>query len=145
MSALRPALVSWRGLEAMARAQSGHRERDDAVLVLQTAMAQWTADLDAATAFGTLPAMDWDGRVLRLTRRSSDGTGLPAAAVVAWTLRPTAEGLRWMRWQSPPLVTQDQWQQAWQLARNSIEGSFADASAKRSWLDKVDAHFASFA
>ncbi len=36
-------------------------------------------------------------------------------------------------------------QQAWQLARNSFEGSFADASAKRGWLEKVDAHFASFA
>ena len=36
-------------------------------------------------------------------------------------------------------------QQAWQLARNSFEGSFADAQAKRGWLDKVDAHFASFA
>ncbi|RYF32272.1 MAG: adenosine deaminase [Comamonadaceae bacterium] len=35
-------------------------------------------------------------------------------------------------------------QQAWQLARNSFEGSFADASAKRGWLDRVDAHFASF-
>ena len=35
--------------------------------------------------------------------------------------------------------------QAWQLARNSFEGSFADAQAKRGWLDKVDAHFASFA
>ncbi|MDN4588864.1 general secretion pathway protein J [Xenophilus aerolatus] len=123
------ALVSWRGLEAMARAQSGHRERDDAVLVLQTAMAQWTADLDAATAFGTLPAMDWDGRVLRLTRRSSDGTGLPAAAVVAWTLRPTAEGLRWMRWQSPPLVTQDQWQQAWQLAANWAQDGTREVDA----------------
>ena len=36
-------------------------------------------------------------------------------------------------------------QQAWQLARNSFEGSFADASAKRGWQEKVDAHFASFA
>ena len=36
-------------------------------------------------------------------------------------------------------------QHAWQLARNSFEGSFADAQAKRGWLDKVDAHFASFA
>ena len=34
---------------------------------------------------------------------------------------------------------------AWQLARNSFEGSFADASARRAWLDQVDAHFASFA
>ncbi|MDI3383585.1 adenosine deaminase [Xenophilus aerolatus] len=36
-------------------------------------------------------------------------------------------------------------QQAWQLARNSFEGSFADAAAKRGWLEKVDAHFSAFA
>ncbi|WP_234194652.1 adenosine deaminase [Pseudacidovorax sp. NFM-22] len=34
---------------------------------------------------------------------------------------------------------------AWQLARNGFDGSFADAAAKRAWLDKVDAHFASYA
>ncbi|WP_304303509.1 adenosine deaminase [Pseudacidovorax intermedius] len=34
---------------------------------------------------------------------------------------------------------------AWQLARNGFDGSFADAAAKRAWLDAVDAHFASFA
>ncbi|WP_043113474.1 adenosine deaminase [Pseudacidovorax intermedius] len=35
-------------------------------------------------------------------------------------------------------------QHAWQLARNGFEGSFADAAAKRAWLEEVDAHFASF-
>jgi general secretion pathway protein J len=123
------ALVSWRGLEAMANAQAGHRERDDAVLVLQTAMAQWSADLDAATAFGTTPAMDWDGRVLRITRRSIDGAGLPAATVVAWTLAGTAQGQRWLRWQSPPLATQSQWQQAWQMASGPTQDGTRDLQA----------------
>ena len=36
-------------------------------------------------------------------------------------------------------------QHAWQLARNSFEGSFAEADAKRRWLERVDAHFAGFA
>lgn len=111
------ALVSWRGLEAMASAQASHRARDDAVLVLQTALTQWQADLDAATAFGTLPALDWNGRTLRLTRRSASGSDAPAAAhVVAWTLRADGTGLRWWRWQSPPLARRSEWQQAWSLA-----------------------------
>ena len=118
------ALVSWRGLEAMATAQASHRARDDAVLVLQTALTQWQADLDTTAAFGDLPALDWDGRTLRLTRRSAAGSGMPAAAhVVAWTLRVDGAngagggvGLRWWRWQSPPIATRADWQQAWNLA-----------------------------
>ena len=38
------ALMSWRGLDGMARAQAQNRERGDAVLTLQTALAQWGAD-----------------------------------------------------------------------------------------------------
>jgi adenine deaminase len=34
--------------------------------------------------------------------------------------------------------------QAYTLARNSIEASFADASAKARWIDQLDARFASF-
>jgi adenosine deaminase len=34
--------------------------------------------------------------------------------------------------------------QAYILARNSIEASFAEASAKARWIERLDAHFASF-
>lgn len=34
--------------------------------------------------------------------------------------------------------------QAYTLARNSIEASFAEASAKARWIEQLDAHFASF-
>jgi adenosine deaminase len=34
--------------------------------------------------------------------------------------------------------------QAYTLARNSIEASFAEASAKARWVEQLDAHFASF-
>lgn len=121
------ALMSWRGLEAMATAQASHRARDDAVLVLQTALSQWQADLDATAAFGTTPAMDWDGRTLRLTRRSAAGSSAPAAVhVVAWALRLDGARPRWWRWQSPPLTTRGEWQQAWALAASwAQEGSNA--------------------
>ncbi|RYF83134.1 MAG: prepilin-type N-terminal cleavage/methylation domain-containing protein [Comamonadaceae bacterium] len=121
------ALMSWRGLEAMAKAQASHRARDDAVLVLQTALSQWQADLDGTAAFGNLPAIDWDGRALRLTRRSAAGSSAPAAVhVVSWALRVDGAGQRWWRWQSPPITTRGEWQQAWtQAAAWAQEGSSA--------------------
>ncbi|GAA4329534.1 hypothetical protein GCM10023165_02550 [Variovorax defluvii] len=110
------ALVSWRGLDGMARAQSQNRERGDAVLALQATLLQWTADLDAVTVLSQTRALDWDGRTLRLTRRSTD-TSQPVVYVVAWTQRADANGVvRWFRWQSPPLTTRPAWQQAWDRA-----------------------------
>ena len=123
------ALVSWRGIEAMATAQASHRARDDSVLVLQTTLSQWQADLDAVTAFGNLPALDWDGRALRLTRRSASGAGEANAHVVAWALRTDGNGTYWWRWQSPPLRTRSEWQQAWTLAAAWAQGGAQDLNA----------------
>jgi general secretion pathway protein J len=110
------ALVSWRGLESMVRSQDLNRERGDAMLTLQAALSQWNADLDATTALAQTRPMDWDGRVLRLTRRSTD-SALPVVYVVAWTLRADAAvGARWQRWQSPGISTRAEWQQAWDRA-----------------------------
>jgi general secretion pathway protein J len=58
------------------------------------------------------PALDWDGRVLRITRQHSQD---PQAGmqVVAWTL---GNG-QWTRWQSAPLTQRDAWAQAWTQAQ----------------------------
>jgi len=110
------ALMSWRGLDGMARAQEQNRERGDALLTLQAALSQWSADLDATTSLAQTRAMDWDGRVLRLTRRSAD-SAQPVVYVVAWTMRADAAvGARWQRWQSPGFTTRPEWQQAWDRA-----------------------------
>ncbi len=107
------ALMSWRGLDGMARAQGHTHERADAVLTLQTALTQWSVDLDAIVALAQTRPIDWDGRLLRLTRRGSDNA-LPVVYVVAWTSRADADGVaRWRRWQSQPLTTHGAWQQAW--------------------------------
>ena len=107
------ALMSWRGLDGMARAQAHTHERGDAVLTLQTTLTQWSVDLDATVVLAQTHPIDWDGRVLRLTRRGSDNA-LPVVYVVAWTLRADADGVaRWRRWQSLPLTTHGAWQQAW--------------------------------
>ncbi len=109
------AIVSWRGLDGMVRAQEQTRQRGSDLLALQAALAQWGTDLDALLALpGTVP-LDWDGQVLRLTRRSS-AVPDPGALVVGWTRRSVQGQDYWLRWQSAPLRTRSQWQQAWQQA-----------------------------
>ncbi|WP_432729903.1 PulJ/GspJ family protein [Variovorax sp. W6] len=108
-------LVSWRGLDSMSRATTQNQQRADAVLTLQATLAQWGADLDAVTTLAQTRPIDWDGRVLRLTRRGSDNTA-PSVQVVAWTLKSGPDGVRWRRWQSLPFTTRGEWQQAWNLA-----------------------------
>ena len=121
------ALVSWRGLDSMSRATTQNQLRADAVLTLQATLAQWSADLDAITLLAQTRPIDWDGRVLRLTRRGSDA-GAPAMLVVAWTLRTGADGTRWRRWQSPPFTTRGEWQQAWNLASSWAQEGGGDVA-----------------
>jgi general secretion pathway protein J len=109
------AVLSWRGLDGMTRAQSQLQLRADDVLALQAGLAQWGADLDALAPQPKLPSLDWDGRALRILRRSSAAPG-EGLSVVAWTRRNSNGTGEWLRWQSPPLTTQGELQRAWQKA-----------------------------
>lgn len=102
------AILSWRGLDGMTRAQAATEARADEVLTLQTGLAQWKSDLDALVQLPQMTALEWNGRVLRMTRR---GTASPTdgVRVVAWTRR---DG-QWLRWQSPPLATRGDVDSAW--------------------------------
>ena len=114
--------LSWRGLDGMMRAREQTAARADEVLALQTGLAQWSADLDAIASFAPNPAIEWNGRVLRLTRQSS----LSAAdgiRVVGWTRR---DG-QWRRWQSPPLYTRGDLDTAWQQADLWAQNQGGDA------------------
>lgn len=105
------AVLSWRGLDGMIRARAITEQRSDEVLTLQTGLAQWAADLEAIEEFPPAPALEWNGRVLRLTRHSSlDATD--GIHVVGWTRR---DG-RWLRWQSGALFTRGDLAAAWQQA-----------------------------
>ena len=91
------AILSWRGLDGMVRAQESTRQRADEMLVLQAALGQWGTDLDALVSIANTTPLDWDGQVLRLTRRSS---AVPdeGALVVAWTRRNNNQGVgQWLR------------------------------------------------
>lgn len=116
--------LSWRGLDGMARAQTQLQQRADAVLTLQAGLSQWAADLEAMVQLPNTPALDWDGRALRITRRStaSPGDGL---LVVAWSRRDIDGTGQWLRWQSPPVQTRGELQTTWaraaQWAQNAGE------------------------
>ena len=116
------AALSWRGLDGMTRAQQQTQARADAVLALQTGLAQWSADLEALVEFPQLSALEWNGRVLRMTRRGSAMPG-DGVRVAAWTLR---EG-QWRRWLSPPCSSRGEveaaWLQADQWAQNPGDAS----------------------
>jgi general secretion pathway protein J len=106
------ALISWRGLDGMSKAQVALQTRSDAHQTLQVGLAQWRTDLDNMISLQNTPALDWDGRVLRITRQHSQD---PQAGlqVVAWTW---GNG-QWTRWQSAPLNRRDAWLQAWTTAQ----------------------------
>ena len=80
------ALLSWRGLDGISRSQLSLQQRSDDVLALQATLAQWGADLNAIEQQPDQPGLDWDGRVLRILRRSSGAPG-DGLQVVAWARR----------------------------------------------------------
>lgn len=109
------AMMSWRGLDGMTRAQAQTEARADEVLALQVGLAQWTADLDAMIQLPGSRALDWNGQVLRMTRRSSTDPG-DGVLVVAWTQRMVNGSGMWLRWQSAPVTSNGELQQAWTRA-----------------------------
>jgi general secretion pathway protein J len=128
-------VMSWRGLDGMLRSQERLRERGQALASLQTALAQWTLDLDQAAESPYLNALAWDGLQLRIVRRSA---GDDALVVVAWGLRPaglndgTNDGINagstqatgtlvWRRWQSVPVRDRAALLKAWGEAVQGLD------------------------
>ena len=126
------ALLSWRSLDGMTRTQAQTQQRADDLLRFQASLGQWTADLDAIVDTREVSPLDFDCRLLRLTRRDAAESSLQSAGirVVAWTRRggplagegglPVAGALagsgQWVRWQSPPILRRDELARAWQRA-----------------------------
>ncbi len=109
-------LMSWRGLDGMLRAREQVQLRTDAVITLQTGLMQWMVDLDNLAETQQVSALDFDGVVVRLTRRDTSAAR-DAIRVVAWTRRTTETGGQWVRWQSAPFSTRNDLLNAWQKAR----------------------------
>lgn len=116
------ATLSWRGIDGMARTIDYTRSYGNAVQTLQVGLAQWTTDLDAVEAPVPTLTMEWNGKALRMTRRDAGGQGW---YVVAWTLRDSAQGPRWLRWQSQPVALTSELQLAWAQAALWSQGQDA--------------------
>ncbi|WP_343292239.1 prepilin-type N-terminal cleavage/methylation domain-containing protein [Vandammella animalimorsus] len=116
--------LSWRGIDGLLRAQA-HAERSaQQQALLQTALAQWQRDLDQLVQVPALTTLDWDGKVLRLTRASTrvhEGEP-PSLRVVAWAEQQIDGQSHWLRWQSQPISQRRQWLAAWNAAQLWAQG-----------------------
>ena len=129
------AVLSWRGLDGMARTQSQTSQRSDEVLTLQAGLLQWKLDLDMLSKTPNITPLDWDGRVLRMTRRTAVvGDGLQ---VVAWARRSDGSG-QWVRWQSPVIRTFGAWTESWERASRWAQNGSAEDRAREVLVSPLD-------
>lgn len=108
-------LLSWRGIDGMLRSRDQMQVRTDDVLTLQTALTQWTVDLDNISETQVVNPIEFDGSVLRMTRRDAVSPA-EGVRVVAWTRRQAGDRGYWARWQSADVRTRDELLVAWQKA-----------------------------
>jgi len=104
--------LAWQGVDAMLRTRESTRVSLEATLRLNTVVMQWEQDLAALHESPAVPALQFDGRTLRLTRTSPGGV-----QVVAWAVHDGA----WWRWTSPPTTRGEPLQQYW-LASQQLQG-----------------------
>lgn len=130
------ALMGWRGLDTQLRTRERVAQQMNGVAQLQTALAQWNTDLQAMTDMGSVPALDYDGLVLRITRIDASLADQPLR-VVAWSRRVISDQHggkgSWVRWQSPALYRRADldlaWAQAQRWARNPSQADIANEVA----------------
>lgn len=124
--------MSWLGLDALLRSKSRAQEHATATAALQVALNQWALDLDQAVYFDGIEPMAWDGKVFRLTRRMAEpDNGLQ---VTAWAVQIQQGKGSLQRWQSGPVVSVQQWKNAWQEA-----AGWAGVGATARAVDVVEA------
>lgn len=109
------AALAWRGVDVVLQSRDSARRHTEAMLRLQTALGQWEADVKQAVQTQQVPAFDFDGATLRLTRSRPAGIEL-----VAWTLRNGTL----VRWAAPPVVRATDLQDAW-IASQQLQGNEA--------------------
>jgi general secretion pathway protein J len=109
------ATMTWQGLDGMLRARDGSKAALERTQRLATVVLQWEQDLLALHQTQAVPALHFDGRTVRMTRRAEGGV-----ALVAWSLR---EG-RWQRWLGPTYTRVVDLQESW-IASQGLLGNEA--------------------
>lgn len=108
--------LAWRGVDGMLRARTASQSALDRGVRLSTVITQWEQDLAAVYDSATAPALQFDGRTLRLVRQAPGGV-----RVVAWSLHDGA----WTRWASPVTTQADTLQDLW-VGSQQLIGTEAD-------------------
>lgn len=120
--------MAWKGMDSIMRSREIAEASVRRTLRLQSVMKQWQADLNAVTDVQVVPAMEFDGATLRMTRRSAGGV-----QVVAWALRSG----HWVRWAGDPVTAvgllEGQWRQAQQLQGREA-GTLAALKGVEQWV-----------
>jgi general secretion pathway protein J len=98
------AVLTWQGMDGMARTRAGTEQVMDRNMRLGTVLQQWERDLQTVQQGAGVPALVFNGATVRLTRETPEGIQL-----VAWSLR---DGGLW-RWASTPLKRSADVQEAW--------------------------------
>ncbi|QXZ09830.1 prepilin-type N-terminal cleavage/methylation domain-containing protein [Comamonas sp. Y33R10-2] len=130
-------IMSWRGIEAMLRAQEVSRAQGDQHVTMQTVLTQWNTDLNSLMPLQGRQVLDWDGQVLRLTRKSSAAID-NGALVVAWSRRNVDGQPQWVRWQSLPARTISEWNEAWSQAAQWGRNPSSDQMRRETVLLPLD-------
>jgi general secretion pathway protein J len=107
------AVISWRGLNAMARARDVGQSASERTLLLSSVVAQWEQDLQAVQQTPVVPGLAFDGASLRLTRRADTGLQL-----VVWSVH----GGTWLRWAGTPVTHVADLQEAW-MRSQQLQGT----------------------
>ena len=107
------AALAWRGVDSVLKSRDAGRESVDRTMLLATLMSQWETDLQSLHNDAGVPALSFDGRALRLVRRSEGGLQL-----VAWSLNNAV----WQRWTSMPTTRVGDLQQAW-MRSQQLQGT----------------------
>ena len=134
------ALLSWRGIDGMIRAQTRTRERTVDLASVQVGLTQWTTDLDSVEETGFVSGVDFDGTVLRLTRRDPGSEGSPLR-VVGWTRRAiegARSGTSWARWQSLPVRTRGELLEGWAQAQRWAQAPTVSSAEREVALTGLD-------
>lgn len=118
--------MAWQGVDLLMRSRDATQQRLDRLLRLQSVLAQWEADLRQVADTQAMPALDFDGASLRLTRLQGDGVQL-----VVWTLR----GGTLTRWASPALRGLEPLQEAFMRSHQLL----GDEAGSLSALDGLSA------
>lgn len=121
------AAMSWQGIDAMLRSREVSQQRLEQQLRLQAVVAQWEADLAELQDSGIVPALQFDGASLRLTRRAEGGLQL-----IVWSLR----GESLTRWAGPAVqqapALQELWLRSQQLLGNE-QGQLRALAGVATW------------